>query len=112
MDIQDWNQIVVLEDKADIAAAEDGKLLIVHLRQLLIPHHHAAGGGGIQTAHHVKQGGLTGAGSADHRHKFALLHREVHAIQGAGNVRLCAVVFFKISCLQNFHNSYLPFLIC
>ena len=33
----------------------------------------------------MKQGGLTGAGSADHRHKFAFLHREVHAIQGAGN---------------------------
>ena len=29
-------------------------------------------------------------------HKLPLLHREVHAIQGAGDVRLGAVLFFQV----------------
>ena len=60
--IQDRNKVIVLEDKADVAAAEDGKLFVVHFRQFFVPDNHIAGSRGVQPAHHVKQGGLAAAG--------------------------------------------------
>ena len=38
--IQDRNKVIVLEDKADVAAAEDGKLFIVLLCQFFAPDDH------------------------------------------------------------------------
>ena len=60
--IQDGNKVIVLEDKADVAAAKDGELFVVHLRQFFVPDNHIAGSRGVQPAHHVKQGGLAAAG--------------------------------------------------
>jgi len=54
--IQDGNKVIVLEDKADVAAAEDGKLFIVLLCQFFAPDDHGSTGGGVQSSHHVKQG--------------------------------------------------------
>ena len=50
------HQIVVLEDKADLLAAEDGGLLAVQLGKLSIAHPDAALGGGVQAAQHIQQG--------------------------------------------------------
>ena len=94
--IQDRNKVIVLEDKADVAAAEDGKLFVVHFRQLFVPDNHIAGSRGVQPAHHVKQGRLAAAGGSHNGHKFAVIYREVHAVKGAGDVRLCAVIFFQV----------------
>ena len=55
-----------------------------------------AGSRGVQPAHHVKQGRLAAAGGSHNGHKLAVLHREVHAVKGAGDVRLCAVIFFQV----------------
>ena len=41
--IQDRNKVIVLEDKANVAAAEDGELFVVHFRQLFVPDNHFAG---------------------------------------------------------------------
>ena len=86
--IQDRNKVIVLEDKADVAAAEDGKLFVVHFRQFFVPDNHIAGSRGVQPAHHVKQGGLAAAGGSHNGHKFAVIYREVHAVKGAGDILL------------------------
>ena len=86
-----------LEDKADVAAAKDGKLFIVLLCQFFAPDDHGSAGGSVQPAHHVKQGGLAAAGCSHNGHKLAVLHGEVHTVKGAGNVRLCAVILFQIN---------------
>ena len=52
--IQDGNKVIVLEDKADVAAAEDGKLFVVHFRQFFVPDNHIAGSRCVQPSHHVK----------------------------------------------------------
>ena len=89
----------ILEDKADVAAAEDGKLFVVHFRQFFVPDNHIAGSRGVQPAHHVKQGGLAAAGGSHNGHKFAVIYREVHAIKGAGDIRLCTVILFQVDSL-------------
>ena len=95
--IQDGNKVIVLEDKADVAAAEDGKLFVVLLCQFFAPDDHGSAGGRVQPAHHVKQGGLAAAGGSHNGHKFAVIYGEVHSIKGAGDVRLCAVILFQIN---------------
>lgn len=45
MDVQNRDKVVVLEDKADIAPTEDGKLLVVQHGQLFSLDLNAAGGG-------------------------------------------------------------------
>ena len=94
--IQDGNKVIVLEDKADVAAAEDGELFVVHFRQLFVPDNHGSAGGSVQPAHHVKQGGLAAAGGSHNGHKLAVIYREVHAVKGAGDIRLCTVILFQV----------------
>ena len=93
------SQVIVLDDKADVAAAEDGKLFVVHFRQFFVPDNHIAGSRGVQPAHHVKQGGLAAAGGSHNGHKFAVIYREVHAVKGAGDIRLCTVILFQVDSL-------------
>ena len=88
-----------MEDKTDVAAAEDRKLFVVLLCQFFAPDDHSSAGGGIQPAHHVKQGGLATSRGSHNGHKLAVLHGEVHAIKGAGDVRLCAVILFQVDSL-------------
>ena len=53
----------------------------------------------IHFTHHVKQGGLAAAGGSHNGHKFAVIYREVHAVKGAGDIRLCAVILFQVDSL-------------
>ncbi|EQG52128.1 hypothetical protein QIW_3908 [Clostridioides difficile DA00134] len=108
-DIQHRHQIVVLEDEADFSPAENGKLLIFQCREVAPIHNDIAGGRHIQPANHVQQSGFAAAGGSNNRYKFPLLNREVHTIQGLCDIRLCAVVFFQFSRLQNAHREHHPF---
>ena len=45
MCIRDRNKVIVLEDKADVAAAKDGKLLVVLLCQFFASDNHGSAGG-------------------------------------------------------------------
>ena len=109
IDIQNRDKIVVLEDKADVAPAEDGKLFVVQSSQIFSLDLNAAGGGHVQTAHHVQQSGLAAAGGSDNSDKFPLLNGEGYAVQRLCDVRLRSVVFFEVSCLQNAHGLHHPF---
>ena len=46
---------------------------------------------------------------SDNGYKFSFFNREGHTIQGSGNVRLCAIIFFQFSRLQNAHKEHHPF---
>ena len=83
-----------MEDKTDVAAAEDGELFVVHFGQLFVPDNDIAGSRGVQPAHHVKQGGLATSRGSHNGHKLAVLYGEIHTVKGAGDVRLCAVILF------------------
>mgnify|MGYP006996845895 CR=1 FL=1 len=69
-------------------------------RQLFVPDNHGSAGGSVQPAHHVKQGGLAAAGGSHNGHKLTVIYGEVHAVKGAGDIRLCAVILFQINRLQ------------
>ena len=86
-----------LEDKADVAAAKDGKLLVVLLCQFFASDNHGSAGGSVQPAHHVKQGGLAATRGSHNSHKLAVLHGEIYAVKGAGNVRFCTVILFQVN---------------
>ena len=99
IDIQNGDKVIVLEYKADVAAAEDGQLLIALLRQLIPTDNDAAGGRRIQSSHHVKQGGFTAAGRSDYRQKLPLFHGKADAVQGPSDVRFTAIILFQVDCL-------------
>ena len=99
IDAEDGDQVVVLEDEADLPPPEDGQGLVLQGEDVLSVHGDGAGGGPVQAAQHVEEGGLAGAGGADHGGEFALFHRQVHAVQGA-DLRLAgAVVLVQGLCL-------------
>ena len=97
--VQHRHQIVALEDKANLPPAENGQRFIFQGKDVLPVHDHAAGGGPVKAAQHVQQGGFSGAGCPDHGYKLTFLHGKGHTVQGTGDIRLCAVVFFQITCL-------------
>ena len=114
-DAQHRHQVVVLEDKADLLAAEDGGLLAGKVCKLGAAHLDAALGGGVQPAQHVEQGGFARTGGADDGGEFAALDVQVHPVQRAHLRFAAAVVFFQSSCLQDdvaCHDEVLLFLFC
>ena len=68
-------------------------------------HRHGAGGGAVQAAQHVQQGAFAAAGGADDGDELALLHRQVHAVQGFDQRVAAAVVFFQVMGLQDCHGA-------
>src|SRR5699024_2599644 len=63
--IQLGNKLKGLEDKADIAAAEDCALFLFHRKQVLPIHPNAAGSGGIQRTNTIQQSAFSRAGLSD-----------------------------------------------
>ena len=75
------NQIKALENKTDLFIADIREFIIGHTChidaiQIIIP-----GSGGIQTAQHIHESGLAGAGMSDDCHKFAMVNGDTDAIQ-------------------------------
>ena len=91
--------IEFLKNETDVAATENSELFVILLCQFLTADDHGSTGGRIQSPHHVKQRGLAAAGGSNHRNKFAIVYRKIHAIKSTGNVWLCAVILFQVNCL-------------
>ena len=74
-------EVVELEDEADVAVPEGDELAIGHPRDLppLDPDRPLVDA--IQPAQHVQEGALPHAGGADDRHHLAARDRELHAAQ-------------------------------
>src|SRR5262245_48836662 len=75
------NQVVHLEDEADVARAPRGQLAGRHVRQLVASDGDTAGRGHVEPAEQIQQGGLAGAARAHERHEVARVDVEVQSLQ-------------------------------
>ena len=104
-------QVELLKHEAQMIPAERGGVRLLHGGQIAPVQPHRPGGGGIQRRQYVQQRGLAAAGLAHDGHIFALLHRELHVMQGlhaaaaeAGGIHLAQTADF-----QNRHKNDLLF---
>ena len=74
-------QVEGLEDEADLAVADRGQLVVVHLRDDLAAQHVAPLAGRVEAADQVHQGRLAGARRPHDRHVLAALDLEGDAAQ-------------------------------
>ena len=88
------DQVEGLEHKADLAAAQGGKLAVLRGGHVDAVQPVAALGGLIQRAHNVHQGGLAAAGLAHNGYELALIHVQVNAVQDFQLVGLADVKGF------------------
>ena len=79
---------------------ENFSLVILSKACLLYTSNHGSAGGSVQPAHHVKQGGLAATRGSHNSHKLAVLHGEIYAVKGAGNV-LSLIHICSIGCAGN-----------
>src|SRR5699024_7485312 len=63
--VQGGDEVVALKNKADCNVADAGELVVAHTAGQLPVERVTAPGGQVQTAQHVHQRGLAGAGGAD-----------------------------------------------
>ena len=97
-DIQHGNKIVHLKYKADVAAAENGELLVGHGAEFLSVNENLAGGGNVQTANHMQKRGFSAAGGADNCRKFPLFYSQVYIFQSVDSRVAASVNFGKLCC--------------
>src|SRR5699024_6191545 len=90
--VQGGDQVVALEDEADLHVADVGELVVVHAAGQLAVEVIAAPGGEIQAAQHVHQGGLARAGGADNGHELPPADGQGDAVEGPHLVLLPLVV--------------------
>src|SRR5690606_37498425 len=64
-------QMIALEDKAEVLTAQFRQRIAVQRRDIRPGHAICAAGGFIETAENVHQRGFTGTGRTDNRHHFA-----------------------------------------
>ena len=96
IDAQDGDEVVILEDEADLLAAEDRTLLLAHLSQFAAIDGYRPAVWPVERAKHVEQRRLAAAGGADNGGEFPLLNFQRNAIERFGEGGLCAVVLFKV----------------
>ena len=101
--VQDRYQVIALENKTDLASAEDAQGIFLEPGDILVIHIDLTGGGTVQTAQHVQQRGFPAPAGPHHRQEFAPLHSHIHAVQGLYKVIPCTVIFSECFCLQYFH---------
>ena len=76
------DEVILLENKADLLVANGGKLLVRQLPNVHPAEAVLAPGRDIQAPQHVHHGGLTGAGLTHDGHELSPVNGEAHAIQG------------------------------
>ena len=76
------NQVIELENKADVIPAVGGELLFVIAGDVLPIQPHVALAHGIHAAQDVEDGGFAGAGGAHNDADFPLLHGKAGVFQG------------------------------
>ena len=75
-------EVVALEDEADLLVADPGQLAAREPLDLSPVERVGAGRGEVQAAQDGHEGGFAGSRGADEGHELALLHREVDAPEG------------------------------
>ena len=74
-------QMKLLEDQANLVAANLGQALVVLLGDVLAVKQDLAGGGTVHAADDVHQRGLAGAGGAHDGHPLPVVHLHAHIVQ-------------------------------
>ncbi len=92
--VQHWHKVVVLENKADLPAAKNRKLVGGHSRNFPAVYFNAARGRVVKPAHHVQQRGLAAARCPHNRNKFPALNGKINAVQSLDKTVAAAVIFF------------------
>ncbi len=85
------HQVVVLEDVADVAAAQRGQLLLGERRERRALDDDLARGGRVEAPGEVEQGGLAGAGGAHDGHQLSGLDGQLGVDEGVDGVLAVAV---------------------
>ena len=80
---QGLNQVVLLENEADLLVADAGKLLVRQFLNVGAVQKVLSPGGDVQAAQHVHHGGLAGTGLSHHSHELSPFNVKGHAVQSA-----------------------------
>ncbi len=91
------NQVVRLKDEADPRRTDLAKLVVVHLRDVVIAQEVVARGRPVEAAEQVQQRALAGAGGTHDRHVVAGGDLERDAANGMHRLGAHHVVFLEIS---------------
>ncbi len=89
-------QVVRLEDEAEVAAADLGELVVVHVGDVLVAEEVMAAGAAVEAAEEVQQRGFAGAGRAHEGDEVAFLEVERHAREGGHDDLFHLVVLDQI----------------
>ncbi len=102
---QGRDQMKILEDETEPAAAQFGQLVFVQFRQVLPVDHDRSGGGGIEARDQAEEGGFAAPGSALHGHKLTRRKAEVDSVQ---NVHLVASPVEALGQVPDFDQDKFP----
>src|SRR5262249_26960700 len=92
-----WQQVVGLKDKAQVPATDFRKLVVVHLRYVLVAEEILARARTVEAAEQVEKGGLAGAGRSHKGDEIAFLEFQGNASQGADRDRFKIVVLDEVN---------------
>ena len=95
-----------LEDEAEVEVAEARQFAVGAVGKLTPHKAHAPLGGLVEQADDVEQRRLAASRRPHDAYKFALLDRNVHALERDGLDIRSAVYFFDILKLDNSHDKY------
>ena len=93
-------QVGVLEDKAQLLAAELRELGLLHARHILAVDANGATRGAIDGRHAVEQRRLARARSAHDAHEFAAVDGKADVVERAGHVAQRSIYLFEMRDLQ------------
>ena len=93
IDIQDWNQVIILKDKPNVPSSKDGKLLVIHFPDLLAPDEHASGCWHVQASQHVQKRGFSRTARANNGNKLPLHDVDADAVQRLRDVGFLSIIF-------------------
>ena len=99
------DEVVHLEDVAQMAAAVEGQGLLVHIGHTLAVDKNVAGVGAVDAAQDVEQRGLAGAGRPQQHAEFAFFHGQVDAFQHLDPVFTAAKGLFDLIQFKKHRNA-------
>ena len=105
--VEHRHEVVELVDQPDLAAAEDGELLVGALEDVLAVQVDGARRGPVHAADHVQQRRLARARAADDGHELARRHAEAHVVERAHGGVAGAVGLGEMVDAQNVHAASL-----
>ena len=102
------DEIELLKDDADAAAAEEGELAFGHSGERFTGNFYEAGRRAVQGRAEVEQGGFAGTGGAHDGKKFAGGHGEINATERGNFAFSLAIVFGKTGDFDGMGHARFP----